>query len=137
MTQNKPSIRLDTLTKHFLKFAKTIGIYPRIVASYYNFCKENDLCSFWVGYNMLYNVKTNQIIDFYDYVQKQCTYLTTLNDALIKYVFLFQTPPLVYDILNLEKSKIYEENDEITELFFSYLKDYGYNRYIKITNKYF
>ena len=137
MEKNKPSIPLDTLTYHFLKFAKTIGIYPRIVASYYKYCEKSIVLSFWVNYNMLYNVKSNQIIDFYDYVQCQCRYYSTLNEELVKRVFLFQEPHWFYDNFNVEKPYFYKENDDITKLFFSYLKDYGYHRYTKITNKIF
>ena len=137
MEKNKPSIPLDTLTYHFLKFAKTIGIYPRIVALYHKYCEESIVLSFWVNYNMLYNVKSNQIIDFYDYVQSQCRYYSTLNEELVKRVFLFQEPHWFYDNFNVEKPYFYKENDDITKLFFSYLKDYGYYRYTKITNKIF
>jgi len=124
MIKNKPSIPLDTLTKHFLNFARIIGIYPKIMARYYMFCKRNNI-QFWIK-DEIYQQH------FYDYVQIECAYMTLLNDNIVKRLFLFQEPIYYYDY---SFKKIDKENQDIANLFFSYLKDYGYYRYIKITNK--
>lgn len=108
---NKPKlILINTITREFIKFAKLMGILPLI---YNEFRKYVTIEKFF------------QKNSFYEYARDESRYFYTLNENLIKCVFLF-------------KNRWYEDTDVIpntdilAELFLSHLKDKGYIRYIKI-----
>lgn len=124
MSKKNKVIFIDTITREFIKFAKIMGIFPSIC---YHF-KERLQRYVYEGHNeepLNYFDKNS----FYEYVRQEGKYYKYLNDGLIKHVYLF-TIRIVYN-----EYKIFKNDDELTNLFLSHLKDKGYIRYIKIVHK--
>ena len=116
-------IFIDTITREFIKFAKIMGIFPKIC---YHF-KELS----WYGYHV-YGEEEIRYFDkgsFYEYarINSECYHL--LNDNLVKYTYLFSNRWAYYTDYPVHKFK---NVDELADLFLSHLRDKGYPRYIKI-----
>ena len=108
---NKPKlIFINTITREFIKFAKIMGILPLI---YNEFRKYVTIEKFF------------QKNSFYEYARDESRYFYTLNENLIKRVFLFKNHWY-------EDTDVIPNTDIFAELFLSHLKDKGYMRYIKI-----
>ena len=108
---NKPKlILINTITREFIKFAKLMGILPLI---YNEFRKYVTIEKFF------------QKNSFYEYARDESRYFYTLNENLIKRVFLFKNHWY-------EDTDVIPNTDILAELFLSHLKDKGYIRYIKI-----
>lgn len=102
-------IFIDTITREFIKFAKIMGIFPRVC---YLFYREEGIRYF-------------EKRSFYEYAKQQGRYYYTLNDNFIKYTYLFSNRCWN----SVDK---FENANELADLFLSHLKDKGYPRYIKI-----
>ena len=113
MNKHEKQITLFKLTEEFVKFARIIGIYPKIHALFYIYCR----CTYQKP--MEYFFKKNS---FYEYVKSMCIYQRLLNDGLISRIFLF----------NDYYHDKFKGSKDIIDLFFSYLHDKGYMRYIKL-----
>ena len=108
---------IDTITREFIKFAKIMGIFPSICFHFRNFTRfelPNETAIQYFRKN-----------SFYEYARREGRYYLTLNDNLIKYVYLFSNR-WSYPI---DK---FENTNELADLFISHLKDKGYSRYIRI-----
>ena len=126
MSKTNNHIFIDTITREFIKFAKIIGIFPKI--SYL----------FWERTRNLYHVFDNEKVkyvpiaycnkkSFYEYARiegRSCNIF--LNDGFIKRVYLFSAGYGSYDVDSFENA------DELADLFLNYLRDKGYPRYIRI-----
>jgi hypothetical protein len=116
------TILLDTLTRHFITFAKTMGIFPRIVLRFKERAKWEELDFYEKG-------------SFYEYIRRglECRGYTSrvLNEYSIRSIYF-------EDLLPPSKSNYKKYTDSINEsemlleLFMSYLKDRKIPRYIKI-----
>lgn len=116
-------IFIDTITREFIKFAKIMGIFPKIC---YHFRELS-----WYGYHV-YGEEEIRYFDkgsFYEYarIDSKCYHL--LNDNLVKYTYLFSNRWAYYTDYPVHKFK---NVDELADLFLSHLRDKGYPRYIKI-----
>lgn len=117
------TILLDTLTRHFITFAKTMGIFPRIVLRFKERAK-------WEGVNF-YDKGS-----FYEYVRKNIQSRgyygdRVLNEHTIKMLYFEDLlPPSRSDYKKYTDS--INESEMLLELFMSYLKDRKIPRYIKI-----
>ena len=114
---SRKQIYIDTITREFIKFAKIIGIFQSICFHFRNYTRFE-----------LPNEKAITYFrehSFYEYARREGRYYLTLNDNLIKYVYLFS---------NRWSYKVdkFENANELVDLFLSHLKDKGYSRYIKI-----
>ena len=109
---NKPKlIFISTITREFIKFAKLMGIFTLICNNFRKFVTTEKFFS-----------KNS----FYEYARDEAKYFVTLNENLIKRVFLFKKPWYNSD------TDVIPNTDILAELFLSHLKDKGYIRYIKI-----
>lgn len=109
-------IFIDTITREFIKFAKIMGIFPRVCylfreLSWYGEGKEK--------------IRYFEKRSFYEYAKQEGRYYYTLNDNFIKYTYLFSNRTW-YSVNKFENAK------ELADLFLSHLRDKGYPRYIKI-----
>ena len=115
----KSSISIDELTTHFIKFAKIMQLMPKLYSALKLYCECYHYCgkklNFW-------NKKS-----FYEYAKIESRSFPILNDSLIMKVYFFCVIPHYNKICGYDLN-IYE----LVNLFFSYLKDYGYTRYIKV-----
>ena len=112
-------IFIDTITREFIKFAKIMGIFPRVCHLFrelswnrYQFYGEKEIRYF-------------EKRSFYEYARQEGRYYSTLNDNFIKHTYLFSNRTW-YSVNKVENAK------ELADLFLSHLKDKGYPRYIKI-----
>ena len=117
------TILLDTLTRHFITFAKTMGIFPRIVLRFKERAK-------WEGVDF-YDKGS-----FYEYVRKNIQSRgyygdRVLNEYTIKMLY-FEDLCLSRDSIFITNFKSVKEGEILLELFMSYLKDKKIPRYIKI-----
>lgn len=121
------TILLDTLTRHFITFAKTMGFFPRIVSKFKQRAE-------WEVVNF-YEKRS-----FYEYIRRcvQCKGYgnsRVLNEYSIKSIYFDELYPprdRVW-ITNYEMySKSVKEGEVLLDLFMSYLKDKKISRYIKI-----
>lgn len=121
------TVLLDTLTHHFITFAKTMGIFPRIVSRFKERAK-------WEGVDF-YDKGS-----FYEYVRKNIQSRgyygdRVLNEYTIKRLYFEDLCPSRDSlfITNFEEyAKSVKEGEILLELFMSYLKDKKIYRYIKI-----
>ena len=121
MSKISKVIFIDTITREFIKFAKIMGIFPKIC---YHF-KEYDRTQYYGDEEINYFHKRS----FYEYPRQEARYYTTLNDNFIKFVYLFSNRWAYNTYFPMHKFK---EADELADLFLSHLRDKGYPRYIKI-----
>lgn len=121
------TILLDTLTRHFITFAKTMGFFPSIVSKFKQRAE-------WEVVNF-YKKRS-----FYEYIRRcvQCKGYgnsRVLNEYSIKSIYFDELYP-PHDrvwITNYEMySKSVKEGEVLLDLFMSYLKDKKISRYIKI-----
>lgn len=114
-------ILVNTLTWHFIYFAKLMGIYPRIREVY----KEvGNICKI-LNMNFADDISFFRKMSFYDYVGLFLRYNRKyLNEDFIKAVYFFGD-------YGYHKFKEHEIN-ELTELFLSYLKDKRIYRNLRI-----
>lgn len=112
----KSSISIDELTTHFIKFAKIMQLMPKFYLAFKFYCEH-----YYNGWKKIsfWNKKS-----FYEYAKFESKNFPILNDSLIMKAYFFCI--ILYD------SKIDINIYELVDLFFSYLKDYGYIRYIKV-----
>ena len=123
MSKTSKVIYIDTITREFIKFAKIMGIFPRI--SYYYAKTVNPRIDFFKKKG------------FYMYVRENSLYYNILNDGLIKNIFLFEKRWHVYfDSETGLPIDGFEDINELADLFLSHLRDKGYPRYIKIIHNY-
>ena len=121
------TVLLDTLTRHFITFAKTMGIFPRIVLRFKERAK-------WEGVDF-YDKGS-----FYEYVRKNIQSRgyygdRVLNEYTIKMLYFEDLCPSRNSVFitNFEEyGKAVREREMLLELFMSYLKDKKIYRYIKI-----
>lgn len=120
------TILLDTLTRHFITFAKTMGFFPTIVSRFKERAK-------WEHVNF-YEKKS-----FYEYIRRcvQCKGYgnRVLNEYSIKSIYFDELYPSRDGIFitNFEEyAKSVKEGEILLELFMSYLRDKKIPRYIKI-----
>lgn len=121
------TIFLNTLTHHFITFAKTMGFFPKIVSSFKERAK-------WEGVDF-YDKGS-----FYEYVRKSIQSRgyygdRVLNEYTIKMLYFEDLCPSRNSIFitNFEEyAKSVKEGEILLELFMSYLKDKKIYRYIKI-----
>ena len=121
------TILLDTLTRHFITFAKTMGFFPQIVSKFKQRAE-------WEVVNF-YEKRS-----FYGYIRRcvQCKGYgnsRVLNEYSIKSIYFDELYPprdRVW-ITNYEMySKSVKEGEVLLDLFMSYLRDKKISRYIKI-----
>ena len=114
-------ILANTLTWHFIYFAKLMGIYPRIREIYKevgNVCKK-------LNVNYADDISFFRKMSFYDYVDLFLRHdRKHLNEDFIKVVYFFGN----YGYYKFRKHEI----NELTELFLSYLKDKRIYRNLRI-----
>lgn len=114
-------ILANTLTWHFIYFAKLMGIYPKIRALY----KEVGEISKKMNLECAENIQFYNRCSFYNFVH---LYLGTercfLNEPFIRSAYFFGG----YGYTKFTKTEI----DELIELFFSYLKDKKIYKNIRI-----
>lgn len=124
MPKTNNHIFIDTITREFIKFAKIIGIFPKISHLFWK--KTRNLYAIFdigkmecvpIGY---YNKKS-----FYEYARIEGRYNVYLNDNFIKRVYLFS------DSCGYNEDS-FENADELADLFLNYLRDKGYPRYIVV-----
>ena len=119
------TILLDTLTRHFITFAKTMGFFPQIVSKFKQRAE-------WESVNF-YEKRS-----FYEYIRRcvQCKGYgnRVLNEYSIKSIYFDEFCPS-HDvwITSYEMySKNVKEGEVLLDLFMSYLRDKKISRYIKI-----
>lgn len=119
-------IYIDTITREFIKFAKIMGIFPKICFYFkkytwgkFDYDDEEEIMYFSKG-------------SFYEWARRASKYYDILNDGLIKYVYLFARDWKVYCDENGNLIGNVNEADELADLFLSHLRGKGYPRYIKI-----
>ena len=123
----RKTIFLNTLTRHFITFAKTMGFFPKIVSRFKERAK-------WEG------VDFYEKGSFYEYVRKniQCRGYygdRVLNEYTIRTLYFedIYPPSSSIFITNFEEyAKSVKEGEILLELFMSYLNDKKIYRYIKI-----
>lgn len=120
------TILLDTLTRHFITFAKTMGFFHVLVLSFKERSKWEEVNFFEKG-------------SFYEYIRRcvQCKGYgnRVLNEYSIRTIYFDDLyPPISMTfITNFEEySKRVKEREMLLELFMSYLRDKKISRYIKI-----
>ena len=115
-------IFIDTITREFIKFAKIMGIFPKIC---YHFKKLS-----WNGYQYYGEEEIRYFgkRSFYEYARQESKFYTILNDNLIKHIYLFSNIWAYGD----EPLGKFKNANELADLFLSHLRDKGYPRYIKI-----
>ena len=116
------TILLDTLTRHFVTFAKTMGIFPKVALRF----KE---LAHWNG------VTFYEKRSFYEYVRRSIRWsncnILILNDNTIRDIYFRELYPI--DNTNYRRHmKSVEESEMLLGLFMSYLRDKKIPRYIKI-----
>jgi hypothetical protein len=113
-------ILANTLTRHFIDFAKIMGFFPKIAFIYRKNCEIDD---FLGNHECGYFHK----MSYYDYVNNRLDYFgkTFLTDSFVKRVYFF-------GVLGSYDGFDPIEVDYLTELFFSYLKEKNIIRYIRI-----
>lgn len=116
-------IFIDTITREFIKFAKIMGIFPKIC---YHFSELG-----WNGYQFYGEEEIRYFgkRSFYEYARQEGSYYYTLNDNFIKYVYLFSNRWNYRTGHSVDK---FGNAKELADLFLSHLRDKGYPRYIKI-----
>ena len=113
-------ILVNTLTRHFIDFAKIMGFFPKIMLLYKEICNFDDFlsgCDYGFYHKMSY----------YDYIHDRLDYFgkTFLTDTFVKRVYFFGA-------YGGYKGFDPIEVDYLTELFFSYLKEKNIIRYVRI-----
>lgn len=109
-------ILINTLTRHFIDFAKIMGFFPKIALRYKEICNFDDFlggCEYGFYQKMSYYNYINDRLDYYG--------KTFLTDTFVKRVYFFGGHG--FDPI---------EVDYLTELFFSYLKEKNIIRYVRI-----
>lgn len=126
MSKTNNHIFIDTITREFIKFAKIIGIFPKI--SYLFWEKTRNLYTVFDFEKVKYvPIAYYSKKSFYEYARIEGIYCGLfLNDNFIKRVYLLSAS---YDFCDVDS---FENADELADLFLNYLRDKGYPRYIKI-----
>jgi hypothetical protein len=117
---SRKEIHIDTITRHFVDFAKIMGIFPEISIRFLNETQ-------YAGRGLSYLGGQS----FYDYARWQGRYYKLLSDNLIKDVYFF--PFVWYYRYRLPNIK---DIDLFVSLFVSYLRDKGIIRYIRVFGTY-
>lgn len=118
MSKNK-CIYVNTITREFIKFAKTMGIFAEVEHCFNTFCKHSNATYYWGE-----PISFWQHGGFAEYAFEQSKYYYLLNDGLIINVYLFGNYYF--------SKKLHEEGKELADLFLSHLRDKGYSRYIRL-----
>ena len=118
MSKNR-YIYINTVTREFIKFAKTMGIFAEVEHCFKTFCKHSNATYYWGE-----PISFWQHGGFAEYAFERSKYYSLLNDGLIINVYLFGNYYF--------SKKLHEEGKELADLFLSCLRDKGYSRYIKL-----
>ena len=119
-------ILTSTLTWHFIYFAKLMGFYPKICLAFREFCNSIGYCTYQDGIPLSFYQKGS----FNEYISGKIFGWQFLCENVIKHVYF------MIDYKTTEAFFEEKEIDELTSLFFSYLKDKKIYRYIKIYRDY-
>ena len=113
-------ILANTLTRHFIDFAKIMGFFSKIARSYKTMCDMEYDFFFEEGnkyyFKMSYYEYINNCLDYYG--------KTFLTDNFVKKTYFFGR----YGYMGFDPIEV----DYLTELFFSYLKEKNIIRYVRI-----
>ena len=119
-------IFIDTITREFIKFAKIMGIFPRVCFYFkehiwngLRYYEEEEIRYFGKG-------------SFYEWARIASQTYNLLNESIIKYVYLFASDWKVWYDENGNLIGNINEADELASLFLSHLREKGYPRYIRI-----
>lgn len=119
------TILLDTLTRHFITFAKTMGFFPKLVLNFRERSK-------WDGVDF-YRKKS-----YYDYIERKivCSGVTrrVLTESTIRSIYFDDLYPRdnIFVTNALKYGESIKESEMLIDLFVSYLKDKKIPRYIRI-----
>lgn len=115
-------ILINTLTRHFIDFAKIMGFFPKIAICYKWVCNE-------FGHPLINEpYEYYHKMSYYDYINDRLKYSygkTLLTDTFVKKVYFFGADGGYKGFDPIEI-------DYLTELFFIYLKEKNIIRYIRI-----
>ena len=113
-------ILANTLTRHFINFAKIMGFFPKIIRLYKEICDFDNFLG-GCGYGFY------QKMSYYDYINDRLDYYgkSFLTDNFVKKVYFFGAYGGYKEFDPIEI-------DYLTELFFSYLKEKNIIRYVRI-----
>ena len=125
-------ILANTLTWHFIYFAKLMGFYTKIRTLFHKVCNDHN--------EMLDYYHKNARLDFgsdYEYMSlfQKDSFKNYINQSLIQgHIRLTKQFILNTYFLGIHRYRYFreEELDELIDLFFSYLKDKKIYKYIRI-----